>query len=149
MAGTGRRACEAGPGPPRMLIYPVTWCHLCCLTFARQLVESRTQWWSWQPAHEQLVGETSDSQRGEGVVFWDQASGSRLVYWPEASMTGALDLSSEPAGIPMRLSWFNPRPPYGSVGQPVSFTTTGGMWSGPAPPSDAGQDWLGLLEYDG
>ncbi|MEO0629739.1 MAG: GC-type dockerin domain-anchored protein [Planctomycetota bacterium] len=87
---------------------------------------------------------TSESGTFGGAEVFVQPREVYAVYFPDASDTGELDLSSEPGFWTLR--WFNPRTDVFEgdattlvAGAPVEL---------PAPPSDAGEDWAALVELD-
>jgi len=116
--------------------------------YARKLIQD-LPFWEMQPMDHLLSGATPYSNghpRGSingqvmakpGVVY--------LVYLPNATSTGYLDLSGAPGSFELR--WYNPRSGSfeGAKGSIIGGTKVGLG----TPPSSQSQDWVALLEASG
>ncbi|MEL7485151.1 MAG: GC-type dockerin domain-anchored protein, partial [Planctomycetota bacterium] len=110
-------------------------------TIARRFIEDNLPFDTMTPDNSFV---TSESGTFGGAEVFVQPREVYAVYFPDASDTGELDLSSEPGFWTLR--WFNPRTDVFEgdattlvAGAPVEL---------PAPPSDAGEDWAALVELD-
>jgi hypothetical protein len=109
---------------------------------ARTFMEQNLPFWEMAPQDGLLSGESSDY--GGGQVF-AKAGQVYAVYLPNATSTGALDLSGVSGNF--QKSWYNPR-----TGQFEGATQTisgGGKRSLGKPPSSASSDWVVLLKATG
>jgi hypothetical protein len=116
--------------------------HWTYTRYARTFVEKNLPFWEMAPQDGLLSGESSDY--GGGQVF-AKAGHVYAVYLPNATSTGALDLSSISGSF--QKSWYNPR-----TGQFEGATQTvsgGGKRSLGTPPSSSTSDWVVLLKASG
>lgn len=91
-----------------------------------------------------LTGETNDGKISGGQVF-GQKGKVYVIYYPNATATGSLNLSGDSATFTQQ--WFNPR-----TGQYAGSSKTvsgGGSRAIGAPPSDSGNDWVTILTTNG
>ena len=116
--------------------------HWTYTRYARAFMEQNLPFWEMSPHDGLLSGESSDY--GGGQVF-AKAGQVYAVYLPNATSTGALDLSGVSGSF--QKSWYNPR-----TGQFEGATQTvkrrRHQESG-TPPSSPSSDWVVLLKATG
>ncbi len=105
------------------------------MRYARKLIES-FEFWNMEPHDNLLSGE--DQSFGGGEVF-ARLGVDYIVYFPNASATGTLDLTHTSPANSYRGEWFNPRD--GSAGGGVVFSGGGSHVPGP-PPANPNLDWV-------
>ncbi len=118
------------------------------VSVARMFMENHLPFWEMSPADGLVEGEsTIPVGLGAGRSFQLDAQVFRkesqvyAVYFPAATQTGRLDLSSENGTFRMR--WFNPRTGRFEGDESVRH---GGDWIEPGPPpADPDEDWVLLL----
>lgn len=107
--------------------------------YARRFMQLYLPFWEMAPADDLLSGE--DGLHGGGQVF-AKAGSVYAVYLPDASPSGALDLSALPAGTTLEMRWYNPRTGQ-FAGEPTAVST--GIVSLGTPPADPNEDWVVLV----
>jgi len=105
-----------------------------------------TNWEFWlaEPRRDLVTGET-DACCGEGGAEVLAKVGNPqfyIIYYPDASNTGSLDLLDVSSGTNMKYHWLDPSNRNASVPLPTSFTSPGGSWTCPSPPSASSEDWV-------
>ncbi len=95
------------------------------------------------PADGLVTNETVHSNYGEAEVFGLPGS-VYLVYYPEATTTGRIDLRQEPSDARFVGRWFNPRD--GVFEGAAEARWGGGIRNVPAAPSPTWNDWVWVLE---
>ncbi len=110
--------------------------------FARAFMQENLPFWEMQPADNLLGGE--DQSFGGGQVFAKPGE-VYAVYFPVTSSESALlDVSAVPSGTSMTFRWFNPRS--GQFEGAAKTVSGGGSIGIGIPPSDAGNDWVLLVQ---
>jgi hypothetical protein len=113
--------------------------HWTYTRYARTFVEQNLPFWEMVPQDSLLSGESSD--HGGGQVFAKEGQ-VYAVYLPNATSTGALDLSGVSGSF--QKSWYNPRT--GTFKGTTQTVSGGGKRSLGAPPSSASSDWVVLIK---
>jgi hypothetical protein len=104
---------------------------------ARAFMESNLPYWEMEPADALLSSETGD----DGEVFV-KGGEVYVVYLPDASVSGSLDLSATSGDFTQR--WFDPRT--GTFAGSSTTITGGAPVALGSPPNSPGEDWVALLE---
>ncbi|MEO1583079.1 MAG: DUF5060 domain-containing protein [Planctomycetota bacterium] len=107
-------------------------------TIARSFIEDNLPFDTMSPDNALVSGEAGTFG---GAEVFAQPGEIYAVYWPDASTTGAIDLSTEQGFWSLR--WFNPRT--GGFEGPATTLVAGGNASIPGPPGDVDQDWAATI----
>lgn len=107
--------------------------------------EENTAFWLMDPSDELVTGDTAaETAPLGGTEVLARPGFAYVAYYPDATDTGAIDLTSATGTVTAR--WFNPRE---GVFTGAAFQLLGGgVRDVPAAPSPAGEDWVLLAEVD-